>query len=99
MENHGVSRRQLLKLGTGAALAAGTGLPAWAAEPAAKPVEMPAGPRGKADACIFLWLGGGASHIDTLDPKARGDGQKKPGSFYDSIPTAIPGARVCEHLK
>ena len=53
-----------------------------------------AAPKGKADACIFLWLGGGAAHMDTFDPKGRGDGAKKPGSYYDSIETAIPGARV-----
>jgi hypothetical protein len=53
----------------------------------------------KAEACIFLWLGGGACHIDTFDPKRRGDGGKKPGSYYDPIPTAIRGAQVCEHLK
>lgn len=54
---------------------------------------------GKADSCIFLWLGGGACHIDTWDPKAKGDPQaKKAGSYYDSIPTAIDGALVCEHL-
>lgn len=55
-------------------------------------------PRGSAEACIFLWLGGGAAQIDTFDPKRRGDGKKQPGSYYDAIPTAIPGARVCEHL-
>src|SRR5581483_9957889 len=56
-------------------------------------------PKGKADACIFLWLGGGAAHLDTFDPKAKGDGARKPGSYYESIGTAIPGVRVCEHLK
>ena len=56
-------------------------------------------PKGKADACIFLWLGGGAAHLDTFDPKARGDGARKPGSYYESIETAIPGVRVSEHLK
>jgi hypothetical protein len=55
-------------------------------------------PRATADACIFIWLGGGAAHIDTFDPKARGDGKKIAGSYYDSISTAIPGAQVCEHL-
>src|SRR5439155_4100817 len=33
-----------------------------------------------------------------FDPKVPGDGKKKAGSYYDSITTAIPGARVCEHL-
>jgi hypothetical protein len=56
-------------------------------------------PKGKGDACIFLWLGGGAAHMDTFDPKAKGDGHSKPGSYYDSIETAIPAVRVCEHLK
>lgn len=55
-------------------------------------------PKGKADACIFLWLGGGAAQIDTFDPKQRGDGKKKAGSYYDSIDTAIKGVKVAEHL-
>src|SRR5438445_12977694 len=80
-----MTRRDLLK--TGAAM----GTAALSAAEAA--------PKGKADACIFLWLGGGAAHIDTFDPKSRGDGKKKPGSYYDSIETAIPGARACEHLR
>jgi hypothetical protein len=54
--------------------------------------------RGKATACILLWLGGGAAHLDTFDPKVRGDGKKKAGSYYDAIPTAITGAKVTEHL-
>jgi uncharacterized protein (DUF1501 family) len=54
--------------------------------------------RGSAEACILLWLGGGAAHLDTLDPKRKGDGKKRPGSYYDAIPTAIPSASVCEHL-
>ena len=54
---------------------------------------------GKAGSCIFIWLGGGACHVDTWDPKVRGDAKKKvPGSYYDSIPTAVPDVRVCEHL-
>jgi hypothetical protein len=56
-------------------------------------------PKGKAEHCIFIWLGGGAAHIDTWDPKRKGDGKKVPGSAYDAIDTAIPGVKVCEHLK
>ena len=59
-------------------------------------------PRGSARSCIFIWLGGGASQIDTWDPKQLGDptqGSKKPGSAYPAINTAIPGVQVCEHLK
>src|SRR5687768_6138363 len=58
-----------------------------------------AAPKGKAEHCIFLWLGGGAGQIDTWDPKQLGDPKaKKPGSYYPAIDTAIPGVQVCEHL-
>jgi hypothetical protein len=54
---------------------------------------------GKAEHCVMLWLGGGMSQIDTFDPKERGDAkQKKAGSYYDAIDTAVPGVQVCEHL-
>lgn len=54
--------------------------------------------QGTADNCIFLWLGGGACHVDTFDPKVKGDGKKKAGSYYDSIDTAVAGVKLCEHL-
>ncbi len=56
-------------------------------------------PLGKAEHCIFIWLGGGAAQIDTWDPKAKGDAKgKKAGSYYNAIPTAISGVEVCQHL-
>jgi hypothetical protein len=56
-------------------------------------------PLGKAEHCIFIWLGGGAGQIDTWDPKSLGDPKaKKPGSYYSAVDTAIPGVQVCEHL-
>jgi hypothetical protein len=62
--------------------------------------EHASGPMGKAEHCIFIWLGGGAAQIDTFDPKRKGDAKaKKAGSYYDSIDTAIEGVQVCEHLK
>ncbi|MGH9658799.1 MAG: DUF1501 domain-containing protein [Bryobacteraceae bacterium] len=82
-----ITRRDLLKT-TGAALAA-----------RGSAADHPRAPKGKADACIFLWLGGGAAHIDTFDPKVRGDGKTKPGSYYDAIDTAVRGVQVSEHLK
>jgi len=55
--------------------------------------------QGTADNCIFIWLGGGACQLDTWDPKVRGDAKtKQPGSYYDSIPTAVQDVQVCEHL-
>jgi len=54
---------------------------------------------GKAEHCIFVWLGGGMAQIDTFDPKGiRGDGKKQAGAYYASIETAIPSVPVCEHL-
>ncbi|MFT5125170.1 MAG: hypothetical protein ACI9TH_003033 [Kiritimatiellia bacterium] len=59
----------------------------------------PAHPKGKAKHVIMIWLGGGAAQIDTWDPKQKGDAPaKKPGSYYERIPTAVPGVEVCEHL-
>ncbi|MFO0798240.1 MAG: DUF1501 domain-containing protein [Gemmataceae bacterium] len=61
----------------------------------------PPAPRGKAEACIFVWLGGGMGQIDTFDPKAKGLNKGTPktaGSLYDSVATATPGVRFCEHL-
>ncbi|MBL9115974.1 MAG: DUF1501 domain-containing protein [Verrucomicrobiaceae bacterium] len=58
-------------------------------------------PRGKADHCIFIWLGGGMSQIDTFDPKKLGnwkDKQKIAGSMYKAIDTSVPGVQVTEHL-
>src|SRR5215213_9590388 len=56
-------------------------------------------PLGKAEHCIFIWLGGGAGQIDTWDPKTLGDPQsRKAGSYYPAVDTAIAGVKVCEHL-
>ena len=56
-------------------------------------------PPGKAQRCVMMWLGGGMSQIDTFDPKRRGDSkQRKTGSDYDAIPTAVSEVQVCEHL-
>ena len=66
------------------------------ADPARTPM-----PKGKADHCIFIWLGGGMSQIDTFDPKTRGNPKSKPsvaGSDYAAIDTAVPGVCFTEHL-
>jgi hypothetical protein len=55
--------------------------------------------KGSAEHVISIWLGGGMSQIDTFDPKGLGDPKnKKAGSYYQSIGTAVPGVKVCEHL-
>lgn len=58
-------------------------------------------PKGKAEHCIFIWLGGGMSQIDTFDPKHRGNSRSTPrvaGTDYDVIDTNVPGVRFTEHL-
>ncbi len=89
-----IGRRQFLgTLGAGAAGMALGNYPAFAST-AARSLPM-----GKADHCIMLWLGGGACHMDTWDPKRKGDAVKRiAGSYYDPIPTAVTGVQVCEHL-
>lgn len=55
--------------------------------------------KGKAEHVISIWLGGGMGQIDTFDPKRRGDPKNnRAGSYYDSIDTAVPDVKVCEHL-
>src|SRR6185437_1603078 len=83
-----ISRRHLLQTTAASVL-----LPALLRGEGSPPLAS-----GKAEHCIFLWLGGGMSHIDTFDPKRRGDKKKIAGTYYDSIETAMPGVRVTEHL-
>lgn len=90
------SRREFMARSGMAGLGLAVGLTSRHAHAHARSEQ--AGLQGKADSCIFIWLGGGACHIDTWDPKRRGDGRKQPGSYYDPIPTAISGVSVCEHL-
>ena len=80
--------------------AAGAGALGLASMHARAEGEKKTYPKGKAEHCIFLWLGGGAAHMDTWDPKRLGNPQKKvAGSAYPAINTAIPGVQLCEHLK
>ncbi len=54
---------------------------------------------GRAEHVISIWLGGGVGALDTFDPKRVGDPKNKvAGSYYESIPTAVEGVRVCEHM-
>ena len=52
--------------------------------------------QGRAKACIFIFLWGGPSHLDTLDMKPEAPAEVR-GEFLP-IPTNIPGRTVCEHL-
>jgi hypothetical protein len=45
---------------------------------------------------ILLWMAGGPSHIDTWDPKP--DRPLENRGPFATIPTRLPGVRVCEYL-
>lgn len=98
--NRSTNRRQFLQAtGSATALAATKLLSPRQVSAAEDVATQQTHPRATADSCIFLWLGGGACHIDTFDPKVRGDAKaKQAGSYYDSIPTAVDGVSLCEHL-
>lgn len=63
---------------------ASMGNPAWAA----------AASSGKADRVIYLYMSGGMSHLDTLDPKPRTEVQGP----TKAIKTALPGVMLSEHM-
>jgi len=87
----GVTRRELLRAGMLLPFAASaSGASQKAGEPDTRDREAPA------KAVILLDLFGGPSHIDTFDPKPDApDGIR--GEF-GTIPTVLPGYRICEHL-
>ncbi len=89
------TRRQFVRTAVAAGAAVGAA-PGLAAANAA--VKKQKATRPGADSCIFIWLGGGACHLDTWDPKRQSKSRTQPGSYYASIPTAVNDVRVCEHL-
>jgi hypothetical protein len=83
------SRRRLFQV-------AGTGLAGYFLERAARPLEVAASakvtPRGTARNCIFVFLTGAASHVDTFDLK---EGAWLPKDF---APTSYNGLRFPQGL-
>src|SRR5947208_1312843 len=89
---HGVTRRDFLRtsLAAGAtALASGIGMNAVGL------LGMPALAeelRRQQKSCILLWLAGGASQLETFDPKPGA----ATGGPFASIQTSTPGVRISE---
>ncbi len=81
----GLTRRDVLRAGSLAALGALAASPARAS-----------GRSAPARAVILIDLFGGPSHIDTFDPKPNAAAEIR-GEF-GSIPTALPGVRATEHV-
>ena len=91
-----LTRREALRRGfagaAGLLLADGFAMPTLAA-PA--PARARAG--AKAKSVIQIWLWGGASHLDTFDPKPEA-GNDYCGPFTNPIATNVAGMRICELL-
>jgi len=87
--NPAVRRREFLRAG-GLSLF-GLGLPDYL-----RAADTPAPRRGRAKSCIVLFMWGGPAQQDTWDPKP--DAPDVYRGEFGTIPTAVPGLRVCEHL-
>src|SRR5438552_4197396 len=88
----GLSRREFLHVGGLSAL--GLTLANFFRLEAASASEE--APRRRNVNCILLWMQGGPSHIDTLDPKP--DAPAEIRGEFSTIQTRIPGVRICEHM-
>src|SRR6516164_7418022 len=81
-QSSGISRRGFLRVGSLAPLGIGLTSFLQARALGASP------PKGKAQACILLWLEGGPSQMDTWDPKGN--------STLKRIATKVPGIQISE---
>jgi hypothetical protein len=73
----------------------GMSLPGFLRARAAAANEPAAG-KATAKSVILLYQFGGASHIDSFDMKPEAPAEIR-GEFK-TIPTSVPGTRICEHL-
>jgi hypothetical protein len=89
-----IGRRTLL--GAGSLGMLGLGLPALWSSSARASTDGLAG-LGRARRCIFLFMWGGPSQLDTFDMKPEAPTEIR-GSFQ-SIATPVPGLQICEHFR
>ncbi|WP_165065187.1 DUF1501 domain-containing protein [Paludisphaera rhizosphaerae] len=87
----GLTRRDLLQVGAAGLLGSAMSGPT----PAVGSTSGLPG-FGRAKSCIMLFLYGSHSQIETFDPKPDAPSQIR-GEF-GSIPTSVPGLRICEGL-
>src|SRR5437867_934775 len=85
-----VTRRDFLRVGTIGVL--GLSLPALLRQRALGGVD----PKKDNISCILMWMQGGPSHIDTMDPKP--DAPLEIRGEFKAIPTCLPGVQLSEHL-
>ncbi len=89
---NGVSRRDVLRIGTLSTLGIGVGSLAW---PGGRVDAARSGSR-RAQACILIWLDGGPSHLETFDPKP--DAPQEVRGPFGTIETRIPGVHLVDLL-
>jgi hypothetical protein len=86
----GTSRRDFLRVGALSALGLGLTDLLRAESRGIKPRSA------TADAAILVWLGGGMTHLDTLDPKP--DAPAETRGHFGTIATKLPGIRFSDRL-
>lgn len=91
----GVTRRNLIRVGGLSALGLQLGLGDLFRLQRAQSAENPIAPKAKS--CILIWLDGGASHLETFDPKP--DAPEEVRGPLGTIATSIPGIRINECLQ
>jgi hypothetical protein len=89
----GLTRRELLRVG-GLSILGLSELDL--ARLRAAPAATPAVQKRRRNACVFLFLWGGPSHIDLWDMKPAAPAEIR-GDFRPAA-TNVPGIQVCEHL-
>lgn len=92
-----ISRRNLLRYGAGAAAAAGLLAAPFRhvfAEEGTDQVDRAIANRGQAKQVILLFMSGGASHLDTFDPKPGASTQGP----TRAIDTAVKGVKIASSL-
>ncbi len=93
-----VARRDVLRAGTLGLLGWGGLSPVGEASSVASAGATPAvAGGGKAKRCIFLFMWGGPSQLDTFDMKPQAPAEVR-GQF-DPISTPVPGLQICEHFQ
>jgi hypothetical protein len=91
-----VTRRSVLQAGGLGIL--GLGLPQLLAARAAASTAgaVPNAGFGKAKRCIFIFMWGGPSQLDTFDMKPEAPAEVR--GLFSPISTRVPGMQICEHF-
>lgn len=89
------ARRDVLRAGT-LGLCGYAGLSQVGGLSSAKAATSAAG-GGRARRCIFLFMWGGPSQLDTFDLKPEAPAEVR--SEFDPIATPVPGLQICEHFQ